>query len=198
VREAAPAELRTPRLLLRRWRDSDKPPFAALNADPAVMEFIGAPLSFGASDAWVDRIEANFDDAGFGLWAVQVTEDAETAEPLGFIGFVGLNAPSFDASFTPCVEVGWRLAARSWGRGYATEAARVALTDGFDRLDLDEIVSFTTVSNVRSQAVMQRLGMGRDPSDDFDHPRIADGNPLRPHVLYRLRRSDWPRPSRGD
>ena len=193
--EAVPAELRTPRLILRRWRDSDKPPFAALNADPAVMEFIGAPLSTETSDAWVDRISATFDSAGFGLWAAQVTEDADASGPLGFIGFVGLNAPSFDATFTPCVEVGWRLATRAWGRGYATEGARAAVTDGFARLGLDEIVSFTTVSNVRSQRVMQRLGMRRDPADDFDHPRLAEGNPLRPHVLYRLRRSEWPRPS---
>jgi ribosomal-protein-alanine N-acetyltransferase len=159
------------------------------------MEFIGAPLSADTSDAWVNRIKASFDSAGFGLWALEVTEDAETSAPLGFIGFVGLNAPSFDAAFTPCVEVGWRLAARGWGHGYATEGARAAVTDGFTRLGLDEIVSFTTVSNVRSQAVMQRLGMRRDPADDFDHPRIAEGSPLRPHVLYRLRRSDWPRPS---
>jgi ribosomal-protein-alanine N-acetyltransferase len=195
VQEAAPAELRTPRLVLRRWQDSDKPPFAALNADPAVMEFIGAPLSADTSDAWVDRINATFESAGFGLWAVQVTDDAGTSDPLGFIGFVGLNAPSFDAPFTPCVEVGWRLAARSWGHGYATEGARAAITDGFRRLGLDEIVSFTTVSNLRSRRVMQRLGMSRDPADDFDHPRILQGNPLRQHVLYRLRRSDWPPPA---
>src|SRR5262249_35172486 len=155
-------------LLLRRWRDSDKPTFAALNADPAVMEFIGAPLSAETSDAWVDRINTTFDSVGFGLWAAQVTEGSETSAPLDFIGFVGLNAPSFDAPFTPCVEVGWRLATPSWGHGYATEGARAAVTDGFERLGLDEIVSFTTVSNVRSQRVMQRLGMRRDPADDFD------------------------------
>jgi RimJ/RimL family protein N-acetyltransferase len=138
-----------------------------------------------ASDALVDRIVGHWASDGHGQWAVERVEDGR------FLGFVGLAAPSFETAFTPCVEVGWRLAAASWGHGYATEGARAALRFGFDDLKLDEIVSFTTVANVRSRAVMERLGMTRDPADDFDHPRIAVGNPLRPHVLYRLARDAW-------
>ena len=176
-------ELRTERLLLRAWRDADREPFAALNADPVVMEHFPAPLSRAESDGMVDRIEATFREHGLRLWAVEVVD----GEP--FIGFVGLSAPGFQARFTPCVEVGWRLARAAWGQGYATEAARAAIADGFSRLDLDEIVSFTSRTNVRSQAVMRRLGMTHDAADDFDHPRLAVGSPLRAHVLYRLRRS---------
>jgi RimJ/RimL family protein N-acetyltransferase len=175
-------ELRTPRLVLRRWRDSDRAPFAELNTDPDVMEFIGTPLTREQSDEWVDRIEEAFSSRRFGLWAVEVSGGPP------FVGFVGLSVPSFDAAFTPCIEVGWRLSRAAWGHGYATEAAGAAVADGLDRLGLDEIVSFTAVINVRSQRVMQRLGMTRDPADDFDHPRMPVGHALRPHVLYRLRR----------
>jgi ribosomal-protein-alanine N-acetyltransferase len=175
-------ELRTERLLLRAWREADREPFAALNADPVVMEHFPAPLSRAESDRMVDRIEAAFAERGLRLWAVEVAD----GEP--FIGFVGLSAPGFEAAFTPCVEVGWRLSQPAWGHGYATEAARAAIADGFARLDLDEIVSFTSSTNVRSRAVMRRLGMSHDPADDFDHPRVAVGSPLRAHVLYRLRR----------
>jgi RimJ/RimL family protein N-acetyltransferase len=178
---SVPRELRTPRLVLRRWREADKPGFAALNADPAVMEFLGPPLRREVSDEWVDRIEAGLTSKGLGLWAVQVTDGPP------FVGFVGLNIPAFETPFTPCVEVGWRLARQAWGHGYATEAARAALADGFGRLGLAEIVSFTSALNVRSQRVMQRLGMTRAPADDFDHPRLAADDPLRPHVLYRVR-----------
>jgi RimJ/RimL family protein N-acetyltransferase len=176
-------ELRTPRLVLRRWRDADRAPFAELNTDAEVMEFIGAPLTREQSDQWIDRIEESFASRRFGLWALEV----HGGPP--FVGFVGLSVPSFEAAFTPCVEVGWRLARHAWRHGYATEAARAAVTDGFERLGLIEIVSFTAVVNVRSQRVMQRLGMTRDPADDFDYPRFADGHPLRPHVLYRRRRT---------
>jgi ribosomal-protein-alanine N-acetyltransferase len=172
-------ELRTPRLTLRRWRDEDREPFAAMNADPRVMEFFVAPLSSGESDALVGRIEAGFDRDGFGLWALEVRETGE------FIGFTGLAPPEFEAHFTPAVEVGWRLAAPAWGRGYATEAARAALGFGFERAGLEEIVSMTSAVNERSRAVMERLGMRRDPADDFDHPGVPPGHPLRPHVLYR-------------
>jgi ribosomal-protein-alanine N-acetyltransferase len=147
------------------------------------MEHFPAPLSRVESDRMVDRIEATFAEQGLRLWAVEVVDDER------FIGFVGLSAPGFEAPFTPCVEVGWRLSHAAWGHGYATEAARAAVADGFSRLELDEIVSFTSRTNVRSQAVMRRLGMTHDPADDFDHPRLAVGSPLRPHVLYRLRRS---------
>ncbi|NJP24694.1 GNAT family N-acetyltransferase [Microbispora sp. SCL1-1] len=172
--------MRTERLVLRRWREDDKEPFAALNADPVVMEHFPATLSREDSDALAERIEAGFDEHGFGLWAVEA--DGE------FIGFTGLSVPRFTAPFTPCVEIGWRLARSAWGRGYATEAARASLEDGFGRAGLTEVVSFTAVQNVRSQAVMRRLGMTHDPADDFDHPALPAGHPLRRHVLYRIRR----------
>jgi RimJ/RimL family protein N-acetyltransferase len=180
-------ELETPRLLLRRWRDEDRAPFAALNADPVVMEHFPAPLSRAESDALADRIAAGLDQRGWGLWAVELRESP------AFIGFLGLNPATFDAPFTPAVEVGWRLAREHWGRGYATEGARAALDFGFEDLALDEIVSFTTHGNVRSRRVMDRLGMHHDATDDFDNPNIAEGHPLRPHVLYRLDRGSWRR-----
>jgi RimJ/RimL family protein N-acetyltransferase len=175
-----PRELRTDRLLLRRWGQSDRRPFAELNADLRVMAHFPGVLTSEESDAMVTRIEAHFDQRGFGLWAVEVPDRTP------FIGFVGLAVLSFEAHFTPCVEVGWRLAVDSWGRGYATEAARAALAFGFDSAGLEEIVSITVPENARSRRVMERLGMVRDPGDDFDHP--AQG---RRHVLYRLRASDY-------
>ena len=144
------------------------------------MEHFPATLSREDSDALAERIEAGFDEHGFGLWAVEA--DGE------FIGFTGLSVPRFTAPFTPCVEIGWRLARSAWGRGYATEAARASLEDGFGRAGLTEVISFTAVQNVRSQAVMGRLGMTHDPADDFDHPALPAGHPLRRHVLYRIRR----------
>lgn len=174
--------IRTPRLVLRPWRADDREPFATLNADPAVMEHFPAPLSREESDAMVDRIEQRFAENGWGPWAVEVPGVAP------FIGFVGLMQPRFEAHFTPCVEVGWRLARSAWGHGYATEAARAACAYGFDTVGLEEIVALTVPGNVRSQRVMQRLGMTRDPNDDFDHPAIPEGHRLRRHVLYRLAR----------
>ena len=172
--------LTTKRLILRPWREADLAPFAAMNADPRVMAFMPAILTRGESDAMVARCHAHFDHHGFGLWA------AEEPGVAPFIGFIGLACPRFEARFTPCVEVGWRLAVDHWGRGYATEGARTVLEFGFETAGLEEIVSFTTVGNARSRAVMARLGMARDPADDFDHPRIAAGHPLRRHVLYRI------------
>jgi ribosomal-protein-alanine N-acetyltransferase len=172
-------ELRTDRLLLRRWQDADREPFAALNADPVVMEFFPRCPTRAESDDLVDRIEATFDREGFGLWAVEV-EDGR------FAGFVGLWPTPPALPFSPAVEVGWRLAQHAWGRGVATEAARAALADGWDRLGLRDVVSMTSVINTRSQAVMQKLGMTRDPADDFEMPQIPEGHPLRDHVLYRL------------
>ena len=169
--------LSTARLHLRPWRESDLAPFAALNADARVMEHFPARLSREQSDAMAARIMAKLDSQGWGLWAVEVVG----GEP--FIGFTGLAVPSFEAHFTPCTEVGWRLAHSAWGKGYATEAARAALAFGFDELRLAEIVSFTAVSNKRSAAVMERLGMRRD--GEFIHPNLAEGSPLRRHVLYR-------------
>jgi ribosomal-protein-alanine N-acetyltransferase len=176
--------LPTERLVLRRWRDSDHEPFAALNADPEVMEHFRAPLSRADSDAMVRAIEARFDELGYGLWAVEVTATGE------FIGFTGLSVPRFTAHFTPAVEVGWRLARSAWGHGYASEAATRALEFGFDDVGLPEIVSFTAAGNVRSRAVMRRIGMTHDPADDFDHPLVPEG-PLKRHVLYRLSRERW-------
>jgi RimJ/RimL family protein N-acetyltransferase len=172
--------LLTDRLSLRPWRDDDREPFAALNADPEVMEFLPGLLTRAESDAMVDRIEQTWADRGLGLFAVEVRDTGD------FAGFIGLWPATFEAFFTPAVEVGWRLARSHWGCGYATEGASAALADGFGRLGLDEIVSFTAVINERSQRVMQRLGMTRDPGEDFDHPVLADGHRLRRHVLYRL------------
>lgn len=178
-------QLRTRRLLLRRWRDEDRPPFAALNADPVVMEHFPATLSQDESDALVDRIEAGFEQRGWGLWAVEVPgSDA-------FVGFVGLNPATFDVPFTPAIEIGWRLAREHWGEGYATEGALAALAFGFDSLALDEIVSFTTHANTRSRQVMERLHMQHDPAEDFENPNVPMGDPCRPHVLYRLARDAW-------
>ncbi len=174
--------LRTPRLCLRQWRDEDRAPFAAMNADPVVMEFFPDTLSHAESDAAVDRIREHIDRHGYGLWAVEVPGVAD------FIGFVGLAVPRFESHFTPCVEIGWRLAREHWGRGYATEAAHAALEFGFLDLALNEIVSFTATTNRRSQAVMERIGMTRSPDDDFDHPSLPEGHPLRRHVLYRAGR----------
>jgi ribosomal-protein-alanine N-acetyltransferase len=188
---AAHPELRTARLLLRRWRPGDRDAFAALNADPRVMEHFPAPLSRAESDATVARIEAHFDEHGFGLWAVEILGvDGAGAPATTMIGFTGLSHPRFEPPRTtaPCVEVGYRLAAQHWGHGYATEAARASLRFGFDELRLPEIVAFTVPANLRSRRVMERLGMHRDPADDFEHPLLPPGHPLRRHVLYRLSR----------
>jgi RimJ/RimL family protein N-acetyltransferase len=171
--------IHTPRLHLRLWRDEDLPLFARMNADPRVMEFLPKPLDRAGSDALAARIRDHFARHGFGLWAVEVSNVAD------FIGFVGLSVPEFEAHFTPCVEVGWRLAYEHWGQGYATEAARAALEFGFRLLALDEIVSFTVPTNRRSRGVMERIGMARAPADDFDHPALPREHPLRQHVLYR-------------
>jgi RimJ/RimL family protein N-acetyltransferase len=153
-----------------------------LNADPVVMEYFPATLSRAESDAFAARIRAELAERGFGLWAVEAPGEAE------FIGFTGLSVPRFEARFTPCVEIGWRIAKEFWGRAYAPEAAGKALAHAFGPLGLDEIVSFTAVANLRSRRVMEKLGMTHDPADDFDHPNLAPGSPLRRHVLYRIRR----------
>lgn len=179
------AALRTERLLLRQWREDDLEPFAALNADPETMRYFPFPPSREESDALAERSRRHIEDEGWGLWAVEV----EGVAP--FIGFVGLARPGFEEHFTPAVEVGWRLAREHWGRGYATEAGRAAIEYGFEVLRLDEIVSFTSPLNEPSWRVMERLGMRRDPADDFEHPRVEVGHPLRLHLLYRLSRADW-------
>jgi len=171
--------------MLRRWRDSDREPFARLNADPEVMRYFARPLDRAESDALIDRIEARFDERGYGLWVVERRADGT------FLGFTGLAYQDFEAPFTPCVEVGWRLDSFAWGNGYATEAARAAIRFGFELARLDEIVSFTTESHMASRRVMERLGMHRDPHDDFDYPNLPAGHPLRRHVLYRLSRDEY-------
>lgn len=180
-------ELRTERLLLRPWRPSDREPFAALNADPVVMEHFPAPLTREASDGLVDRIEAAFVEHGWGLWATEVPGASD------FIGFIGLSIPAFDASFTPCVEVGWRLAKEHWGHGYAPEGAVEALRFAFDEIELDEVLSFTYVGNDKSRRVMEKIGMTHDPADDFDHPNVPPESPIHRHVLYRITATDWRR-----
>ncbi len=166
----------THRLNLRDWREADRDPFAALTADPDVMEFFPATLSRAQSDALIDCHQALLESGDPGLFAVEVRETGE------FIGFVGLAVPSFEASFTPCVEIGWRLARSAWGHGYASEAARAVVTHGFETLGLTEIVSFTAVGNARSRAVMERIGLRL--VDEFEHPNLPEGHPLRRHVLY--------------
>ncbi len=180
-----PQSLQTERLLLRHWRDEDVDSFATLNADAQVMEHFPSLLSREQTDTVTSRIRAHFTERGFGLWAVELKETGE------FIGFVGLQVPTFDAHFMPCVEVGWRLDKRFWGKGYAPEAAVASLRDGYERLGLEEIVSMTTTTNKKSMRVMEKLGMSRDPADDFDHPRIPEGHRLRRHVLYRLSKKRW-------
>ncbi|WP_046468316.1 GNAT family N-acetyltransferase [Allosalinactinospora lopnorensis] len=176
-------ELRTERLLLRRWREEDRAPFARINADPDVMRYLPALLTCGESDALSKRAQRDLDEYGYGLWALEVVETGE------FIGFTGLLNVRFAAHFTPAVEVGWRLARHAWGHGYATEAARAAVRHGFDRVGLAEIVSLTVGANTRSRAVMRRLGMRRAPEDDFAHPALPAGHRLSRHLLYRLPRS---------
>jgi RimJ/RimL family protein N-acetyltransferase len=172
----------TERLLLREWRDSDLEDFAAINADPAVMEFFPEPYTGERTRRFVERIRERWTELGYGLWA------AERKDTGRFIGYVGLWPATFPAHFTPAVEVGWRLAADQWGHGYGTEGARAALTYGFDTLGLEEIVSFTSALNVRSVRVMERLGMRHDVAGDFEHPNVPQGHPTRAHVLYRIRR----------
>ena len=179
----APRDLRTDRLWLRRWRPGDLAPFAALNADPRVMEYLPAALSRDESDALASRIAGHFEQHDFGLWAVEIPGI------ISFAGFLGLSVPRFQAPFTPCVEIGWRLACEHWGLGYASEGARAALDFAFSRLELDEVVSFTVPGNRRSRRVMEKIGMAHDPADDFDHPSFPDGHRLRRHVLYRIARA---------
>ncbi|KOT59148.1 MULTISPECIES: GNAT family N-acetyltransferase [Streptomyces] len=184
------AELHTERLVLRRWRESDLEPWAAMNADPEVREHLGDLLTRDQSDASVRRFEAGFDRRGYGWWAVEVRATGE------FIGFAGLDDTDDDMPFKG-VEIGWRLARSAWGQGYATEAARAALAFGFDTLELPEILAVTTATNTRSQAVMRRIGMTRNPTDDFDDPNAPEG-PLRPSVVYRVGRGGraWGRDGR--
>lgn len=177
--------IETRRLRLRRWKSSDSVPFYSLNSDLSVMEFMTKILSMEESDGMIQAIERGFELHGFGLWALELKEGNT------FIGFTGLAIPRFESHFTPCVEVGWRLAKEFWGKGFATEAAFAALEFGFQSAGINEIVSFTAEINLKSIAVMRRLGMGHNPDDDFDHPRLPEGHVLRRHVLYRLKQQDF-------
>lgn len=185
-----PITLTTPRLLLREWRDADVEAFAAMFDDPPVMEFLLPAQDRAAIEAIVGRAQAHFAQHGFGWWAAELKAPKNKTGGQ-FIGFIGLSHVPFEAHFTPAVEIGWRLASAHWGKGYATEGAKAALDFGFTRLGLDEIVSFTVPANRRSWHVMQRIGMTHNAADDFDHPRLAEGDPLRRHVLHRISRKRW-------
>jgi RimJ/RimL family protein N-acetyltransferase len=172
--------LRTERLLLRPWREEDRGPFAAMNADPAVMEYFPAALSRAQSDALAQRIDSDIQQLGYGFWAAEIPGEAP------FIGFIGIVAANSEMPFAPAIEIGWRLAKAHWGRGLASEGAKAAADFGFAELGLDQIVALTATGNTRSRRVMERLGMRRDPSEDFLYPTLAAEDPIAPHVLYRL------------
>jgi len=182
-----PPQLRSERLLLRGWRESDREPFARINADTEVARFLPQTLARRDSDQLIASFQSHLRRHGFGLWAV-----SRAGADDRLIGFVGLNVVSFKAHFTPAVEVGWRLQRSAWGRGYATEAAREALRFGFEQVGLTEIVALTVPANRRSRAVMERIGMTHEERDDFDHPRVAPGSELRRHVLYRMSAKRFP------
>ena len=177
----AATEITTERLKLREWRSSDRDEFARMNADPEVTRHFPAPLSRQQSDTMAQRIVDHIAKNQFGLWAVEVLGGAP------FIGFIGLCIPRFEAHFTPCVEIGWRLAKEHWQQGFATEGARACIQFGFDKLQLDEIVAMTIPANRPSRRVMEKLGMSHNPADDFDHPLVDPDSPMYRHVLYRLK-----------
>jgi len=179
-------QLRSERLLLRRWREEDLDPFSALNADPAVMEHFPATLTRDQCSILIERMESCFDANGFGLWALELV-----GERPSFLGCVGLWPVDPDLPFAPAVELGWRLAREHWGHGYASEAATAAAEFAFGELALPELLAYTAARNLRSRRVMERLGMARRPEDDFEHPFVTEGHVLRPHVLYRLSAADW-------
>jgi len=177
--------LSTKRLLLRQWKKDDLPLFAKMNADARVMEYFPSTLSKSESDALVAKIQNELKEKEYGLWAVEVVG------VVPFVGFVGLHEQTFSASFTPCIEIGWRLAFEHWGKGYAFEAASRVMEYAFQTLMLPELVSFTTAANQRSRRLMEKLGMIRNPDDDFQHPIIPKEHPLSPHVLYRKRNANF-------
>lgn len=178
----------TERLILRGWRESDRAPYAQLNADRQVREFFPDLPTAAQSNAQIAVFEDHFAQHGFGMWALERRDGGE------LIGFTGMDLVTYDAPFAPAVEIAWRLARHAWGHGYASEAAREVLRFGFTELELGAVVAVTVPANVRSRAVMERIGMSRDPREDFDHPDIAQGHPLRRHVLYRLRAGEWRAP----
>jgi RimJ/RimL family protein N-acetyltransferase len=177
--------VQTERLTLRGWKEEDREPFARLNADPRVMEFMTSTLSREESDRFVDRIVVQSKEHGFTLYAAELRRSGR------FIGFIGIHAPKFDAAFTPCVELGWRLATDVWGQGLATEGGLAVVRHSFEVLGLEELVSYTAAINVRAQHLIEKMGMRCDRAEDFDHPRVPVSHLLRRHVLYRLKRRDW-------
>lgn len=180
-------ELKTERLLLRQWKKEDYSHFAKLNADPAVMKYYPSTLSKAESNAMADKIQSILSEKLWGFWALEIIETKQ------FIGFVGLHEPSYDLPVTPCIEIGWRLAKEHWGKGYATEAGKAALTFAFENLGLNEVYSFASVNNQKSWAVMQRLGL-QNTDNNFEHPIIPEGDPLREHVLYKITLEQWNKP----
>jgi RimJ/RimL family protein N-acetyltransferase len=178
-------EMRTARLRIRPWDDSDRAPFAAMHADPSVMELMPGVLGAEQCAALIDSNQRHFREHGFGLWSLEVVGERP------YVGYAGLLRTAFVAPFTPCVEIAWMLARDAWGRGYAIEAARAICQKAFDDLGIDELVAFTVPGNARSRRVMDQLGMSYDHVEDFDHPRVAVGHPLRRHVLYRLSKTNW-------
>jgi 3-dehydroquinate dehydratase/shikimate dehydrogenase len=176
--------IRTKRLILRPWQEKDLEPFAKMNADPRVMEYFPSVKTFAETADEYRRILDHFSKHGWGLWAVSLNET-------DFIGYIGLRFDNFPAPFTPAFEVGWRLAFDYWGKGYATEGALASLNYGFKTLHLNEIISFTSVLNTRSQRIMKKIGMHHDLADDFDNPKLPNGHPLQKHTLYRITRDKW-------
>jgi 3-dehydroquinate dehydratase/shikimate dehydrogenase len=177
--------IQTARLILRKWREEDLQAFAEMNADPIVREFFPSTLNKDESDQLALNIIKDINEQGWGFWALS-TKDSDD-----FIGFIGLSKPTFQAHFTPTVEIGWRLAHHFWGKGYGTEGALAVLKYAFETLHLPEVTSFTAVQNVRSQKIMKKIGLHHDPVDNFDHPLLADGHWLKRHVLYRLTKEEW-------
>ncbi|NDE63652.1 MAG: N-acetyltransferase [Chlamydiae bacterium] len=186
-----PTSIRTDRLILRQWCSEDLEPFASINADPRVREYFPGLQTREESDHSVSLVSNHIEKFGWGFWAASLAETGE------FIGFIGLEDVYFQANFVPAVEIGWRLAFKHWGKGYATEGALACLRYAFETLKLNEIVSFTVVENTRSRRVMEKIGMHHDSKDDFDHPKLPEGHPLSRHVLYRLGRDEWKKQQRA-
>ena len=185
MRENRDIVMETERLTLRHWKESDLVPFAKMNANPKVMEFFPKTLSLEESNAFAGKIQKELKETPYGLWAVEVKKKAS------FIGFIGLHYQDFEADFTPCIEIGWRLDNNFWGKGYAFEGASAVLEYAFNTLGLKEVVSFTAKVNLRSIHLMKKIGLKNDPKDNFLHSKLEDGDPLKPHVLYRLKEQDW-------
>lgn len=178
-------QLETERLILRRWQDADLEPFSAITANREVRRYYPSTLTQDETKSLIERIESHFEKEGFGLWALELKSTGQ------LIGYTGLQKPNIEAHFMPCIEIGWQLCRKHWGKGYAPEAARKVLEDGFVRLALEEIVSFTAAVNQKSIRVMEKLGMQRNPADDYEHPMLPTEHPLKPHVLYRLPKTVW-------